>query len=61
MGEFLIRPGPLRINHGFNLGDDVNVSGTVGAALEGAQRGIPRIAPSQGYRGTLDLDDPDQP
>ena len=49
------------INHGFNLGDDVNVSGTVGAALEGAQRGIPSIALSQGYHGKLDLDDPDQP
>ena len=32
------------INNGFNLGSDVFYSGTVGAALEGALRGIPAMA-----------------
>ncbi|MBN2575985.1 MAG: 5'/3'-nucleotidase SurE [Deltaproteobacteria bacterium] len=32
------------INNGFNLGSDVFYSGTVGAALEGALRGVPGIA-----------------
>ena len=32
------------INNGFNLGSDVFYSGTVGAALEGALRGVPAIA-----------------
>jgi len=32
------------INNGFNLGSDLFYSGTVGAALEGALRGIPSIA-----------------
>ena len=34
------------INHGPNLGDDVLISGTVGAALQGYQRGLPAIAVS---------------
>ena len=49
------------VNHGFNLGDDTAISGTVGAALEGAQRGIPSIAVSQGYGGDLDPGDPENP
>ncbi|MDN4185669.1 MAG: 5'/3'-nucleotidase SurE [Dehalococcoides mccartyi] len=32
------------INHGLNLGDDVLISGTVGAALQGYLRNIPSIA-----------------
>ena len=32
------------INHGLNLGDDVLISGTVGAALQGYLRGFPAIA-----------------
>jgi 5'-nucleotidase len=32
------------INNGYNLGSDVFYSGTVGAAIEGALRGIPSIA-----------------
>jgi 5'-nucleotidase len=32
------------INNGFNLGSDVFYSGTVGAAIEGALRGVPSIA-----------------
>ena len=32
------------INNGFNLGSDVFYSGTVGAAVEGALRGVPAIA-----------------
>jgi 5'-nucleotidase len=35
------------INHGANLGDDINYSGTVAAALEGVVLGIPSIAVSQ--------------
>nr|A5FR64.1 RecName: Full=5'-nucleotidase SurE; AltName: Full=Nucleoside 5'-monophosphate phosphohydrolase [Dehalococcoides mccartyi BAV1] len=34
------------INHGLNLGDDVLISGTVGAALQGYLRNIPSIAVS---------------
>jgi 5'-nucleotidase len=34
------------INNGFNLGSDVFYSGTVGAAIEGALRGVPAIAVS---------------
>ncbi len=49
------------INHGFNLGEDTAISGTVGAALEGAQRGIPSLAISQGYGGSLDPQDPETP
>jgi 5'-nucleotidase len=32
------------INNGFNLGSDVFYSGTVGAAIEGALRGVPAVA-----------------
>ena len=49
------------VNHGFNLGEDTAISGTVGAALEGAQRGIPSLAISQGYGGNLDPGDPETP
>jgi 5'-nucleotidase len=34
------------VNHGFNLGTDVTLSGTVGAALEAAAFGIPALAAS---------------
>lgn len=36
------------INRGFNMGEDVLYSGTVGAATEGALLGIPSLAVSQG-------------
>ncbi len=49
------------VNHGHNLGDDTAISGTVGAALEGAQRGVPSVAMSQGYGGDLDPTDPANP
>lgn len=35
------------INHGVNLGDDSTLSGTLGAAIEGALLGVPSIALSQ--------------
>jgi len=35
------------INNGLNLGEDVLISGTVGAALQGYLRGLPAIAVSQ--------------
>ncbi len=38
------------INHGPNLGDDVLISGTVGAALQGYQRGLPAFAVSLASR-----------
>jgi 5'-nucleotidase len=41
------------INHGMNLGDDVLISGTVGAALQGYLRGLPAIAISA---HSLDVD-----
>jgi 5'-nucleotidase len=34
------------INYGENLGNNVTISGTIGAALEGASRGIPALAVS---------------
>ncbi len=34
------------INYGENLGSNISVSGTIGAALEGASRGIPALAVS---------------
>jgi len=34
------------VNHGLNLGDDINYSGTVSAAFEAALQGIPAIAVS---------------
>lgn len=39
------------INHGYNLGTDTFYSGTVAAAREGALRGVPAIAFSQGGPG----------
>ena len=42
------------INSGQNLGDDVLISGTVGAALQGYLRNLPAIAVSV---GTIDTDD----
>ena len=39
------------INWGYNLAEDVLYSGTVAAALEGAERGIISIALSQAYNG----------
>src|SRR2546423_1410416 len=42
------RPGLVisGINHGLNLGDDINYSGTVSAAFEAALQGIPAMAVS---------------
>ncbi len=45
------------INHGANLGDDVLISGTVGAALQGYLRGFPAIAISVAWGDNLHLDD----
>ena len=39
------------INWGYNLAEDVLYSGTVAAAMEGAERGIISIALSQAYNG----------
>ncbi len=36
----------MRINYGENVGADITVSGTVGAALEGAANGLPALAVS---------------
>ncbi len=38
------------INHGANLGDDLNYSGTVGAAVAAALDGVPAIALSVGHK-----------
>ncbi len=49
--DLLPRPPDLvvsGINHGHNLGSDVHYSGTVAAAREGALRGVPSIAISNG-------------
>jgi 5'-nucleotidase len=43
------------INNGFNLGSDVFYSGTVGAALEGALRGVPAMALSLERRSPQDF------
>jgi 5'-nucleotidase len=43
------------INNGFNLGSDVFYSGTVGAALEAALRGVPAIALSVERRWPQDF------
>lgn len=43
------------INHGPNLGDDVNYSGTVAAAVEGHRLGIPSLAVSLGREPEGDL------
>ena len=37
------------INQGLNLGEDVHISGTVGAALQGYLRGLPALAVSAPY------------
>ncbi len=43
------------INYGPNLGDDVTYSGTISAAMEGAQAGIPAIAISTGISKAQNL------
>jgi 5'-nucleotidase len=43
------------INNGPNLGDDVNYSGTVAAAIEGHRMGIPSLAVSLGREEERDL------
>jgi 5'-nucleotidase len=45
------------INRGANLGDDVLISGTVGAALEGSLHGLPAIAISTGWGDNFYFDD----
>ena len=40
------------INAGTNIGDEISYSGTVGAAFEGALRGIPSVAISQEITNT---------
>ncbi|HMN12535.1 MAG TPA: 5'/3'-nucleotidase SurE [Bellilinea sp.] len=40
------------INNGENVGHSITISGTVGAALEGAAFGVPAIAASMEIRGT---------
>jgi len=44
------------INHGSNLGDDVLISGTVGAALQGYLHGLPAVAISVAFGDNLYLD-----
>lgn len=44
------------INHGANLGDDVLISGTVSAALQGYLRGLPALAISVALGDNLYLD-----
>jgi 5'-nucleotidase len=44
------------INHGSNLGEDVHISGTVGAALQGYFRGFPALAISAPHGGEQALD-----
>ncbi len=44
------------INQGMNLGEDVYISGTVGAALQGYLRGYPAIAVSASYKEGQYLD-----
>lgn len=45
------------INHGLNLGEDVLISGTVGAALQGYLRGLPAIAMSSAEAKSPYIDD----
>ncbi len=45
------------INRGANLGDDVLISGTVGAALEGSLHGLPSLAISVALGDNLYFDD----
>jgi 5'-nucleotidase len=54
---FEISPGPIDlvisgINYGENIGTCVTVSGTIGAAIEAAERGIPALAVSLELPGT---------
>ena len=44
------------INHGLNLGEDVLISGTVGAALQGYLHGLPSLAISTDRENKLHLD-----
>jgi len=44
------------INQGLNLGSDVLISGTVGAALQGYLRGLPALAISSDAKDSLYLD-----
>ncbi len=44
------------INHGFNLGDDVHISGTVGAALQGYLYGFSSLAISTARENSQHLD-----
>ena len=44
------------INHGSNLGEDVHISGTVGAALQGYFRSFPSLAISAPYGNEQSLD-----
>jgi 5'-nucleotidase len=44
------------INHGLNLGNDVLISGTVGAALQGYLRGLPSMAVSLSGSDRIYLD-----
>jgi 5'-nucleotidase len=46
------------INHGLNLGDDVHISGTVSAALQGYLHGLPTLAISTDRENTRYLDVP---
>jgi 5'-nucleotidase len=43
------------INPGLNLGEDVYISGTVGAAMQGYFRGLPALAVSASLKRTNDL------
>jgi len=45
------------INRGANLGDDVLISGTVGAALQGSRHGLPSLAISAALGDKLYFDD----
>jgi 5'-nucleotidase len=45
------------INRGANLGDDVIISGTVGAALQGSRHGLPSLAVSVAIGDKLYFDD----
>jgi 5'-nucleotidase len=44
------------INHGMNLGEDVHISGTVGAALQGYLRGFTSLAISAPFGNSEALD-----
>jgi len=44
------------INHGMNLGEDVHISGTVGAALQGYLRGVTSLAISAAYGSSQSRD-----